>query len=74
MVEFLLKERVAFFGEMGAAFRQVLHLGIIIDIEVLGLQHAPVELRVLDLVPPEIEKLCVRREDSGQEQEDEEQV
>ena len=67
VVEFLLQERIALLREVGPPFRKLLHLGIIIDVEMIGLEDAPVEFGVLDFVPSEIEELGVRRGRSQEE-------
>ena len=74
MVELLLQERVALLGEVGAALREVLHIGVVVNIKVLGLEHPPVEFGVLDLVATEVEKLRVQDGRSGREQEKKEEA
>jgi hypothetical protein len=57
MVELLLQLSVAFLREECTALDKILHLGIIIDVEVLRTQDFPVELSVLNLVSAKIIEL-----------------
>jgi len=53
-VEFLLQKLKAYLRIMGPCPGQFLLLGIIIDVEMIGLQHLPVKIGVLDLVAAEV--------------------
>jgi hypothetical protein len=57
MVELLLEEFVALFGKECPPLGEVFHFGIIIDVEVLGLEHVPLEISVLDFVAAKVEEL-----------------
>jgi len=61
MIELLLQCLIAFLRERRAPLGKFLHLRIIINIEMLGLQHMPVELCVLDFVSAEVEELSPRK-------------
>jgi hypothetical protein len=58
VIEPFLQYEITLFRKVRPALGEVFHLGIIINVEMLGLQHVPLELRVLDFIPPEEEKLC----------------
>jgi hypothetical protein len=57
VVEPYLKMGVRFLGKSGPTLSKVLHFRVIIDVEMVGLQNMPGEVRVLNLVPSEIEQL-----------------
>ena len=69
-LNFTSRAAVRLLGEERSAFREVLHLGIVVDVEVLGLEDVPFEIGVLHLVPPEVEELG--GEGGGEDQKDEE--
>ena len=69
VVELQLQSPVARLGEGGSALGKRAHLRVVIDIEVLGLEHMPLEIGVLDLVAPEGVELgrgCPRQKDNKQ--------
>lgn len=59
-VEFILQFLIGFFREMGTMLGELLHFGIVIDIEVFGLEDVPVEVVVLDLIAAEMEVVLCR--------------
>ncbi len=44
VVEFVFQKPVGFFSIGGTDFRQLAHFWIVIDVEMVGLQHMPIEL------------------------------
>jgi hypothetical protein len=57
VIEPLFVDLVAFFRQVRSALSQLLHLGVVVDIEVFCAQHLPLETRVLDFVPAEVVEL-----------------
>ena len=60
VIEQLLEARVPSLGHARRDVDALAFLGVVVDIEVLGLQHLKVELLVLDLVPAEVLRRCRR--------------
>jgi hypothetical protein len=58
VVEHSRQSRVRALGHPGGGHRALFLFRIVVDKEVLGLEHAPLEMLVLNLVQPEI-LLCV---------------
>ena len=69
MVELLLEMFVTLLREERPALREFLHLGVIINVEVLGAENLPFKFRVLDLVATEVIKLSGRKLRQEQERE-----
>jgi len=65
VTELLLENPVAFLCEKCPPLGKIPHLRIVIDVEVLGLEHVPVEIGVLDLILSEVEKLRESRANAG---------
>ncbi len=65
VAELLLEDFVAFLGEKCAALGKIDHLRIVIDVEVLGLEHVPVEIGVLNLILSKVKKLRGGRANAG---------
>ena len=59
VIEFHFEMFICVFREKRPPFCKVLHLGIVVNIEVLGLEDVPLKISVLHFVPTEVEKLCV---------------
>ena len=57
VVEEVRKTRVPALGHARGVARRLLFLGVVVDVEVLGLQYAEVQPVVVDLVAPEILRL-----------------
>ena len=57
VTELLLEDPVALLRQKCAALGKIDHLRIVINIEVLGLEHVPVEIGVLNFILSEVEKL-----------------
>ena len=57
VIELLFEQPVALLGKLCPALRQFFHLCVVIDLEMFGLQHLPVEIRVLDFVAAEVIEL-----------------
>src|SRR5690606_576467 len=65
VLEFLLEERVALLRVGERESRDLLLLGIVVDVEVLAGEDVPVEVLVLDLVLAERHGLRLERTRSG---------
>ena len=57
VIELLFVQPVAFLGELCAALGQLFHLCVVVDLEMLGLKHLPVKIRVLDFVSAKVVEL-----------------
>ena len=57
MIELLLEHAITLFGKVCTALREILHLRIIIDVEVFGLEDMPIEISILDFIAAEGEEL-----------------
>jgi hypothetical protein len=72
MVELDFKVTEGLFGEGCASLGEILHLRVVIDVEMCGLQDMPGKIRVLDLISTEIEYLRERGACAQEEKEEEE--
>ena len=57
VAEPLLKDIITLLGEERPPFGEFLHLGIVINVEMLRFKDMPIEFRILDLISPEIKIL-----------------
>ena len=56
-IKFVFQIGKTLLGEAGADFGQLFHLRVVVDIEMGGSQHFPLEIGVLNFVTPEIKEL-----------------
>ena len=57
LIELLFVQPVTLLGELRSVLRQLLHLGIVVDLKMLSSQDLPVEIRVLYFVSAEVVEL-----------------
>jgi hypothetical protein len=59
MIELHFEAFVGFFRKKRSPFCQILHFGVVVDVEVFCLEDVPFEFRVLDLIAAEVKELRV---------------